>query len=81
MKDLVYVTGHKNPDSDSICSAFSYSEFKKKTTNQKAGKRNSTQQFWLVVYPIFFLKKHPVVRLERVILPFKTLGRFSCFFI
>lgn len=33
MKDLVYVTGHKNPDSDSICSAFSYSEFKKKTTN------------------------------------------------
>jgi len=33
LKDLVYVTGHKNPDSDSICSAISYSEFKKKTTN------------------------------------------------
>lgn len=30
MNDVVYITGHKNPDTDSICSAISYSEFKNK---------------------------------------------------
>lgn len=24
MKDIVFVSGHKNPDSDSICSAIAY---------------------------------------------------------
>lgn len=28
MKDTVYITGHKNPDSDSICAALGYAEFK-----------------------------------------------------
>lgn len=28
MKDTVYITGHKNPDSDSICSALAYAEYK-----------------------------------------------------
>ena len=28
MKDRVYITGHKNPDSDSICSAIAYAEYK-----------------------------------------------------
>lgn len=27
MKDVVFVTGHKNPDSDSICSAIAYADF------------------------------------------------------
>ena len=31
MKNVVYVTGHKNPDSDSICAAYGYAEFKNKT--------------------------------------------------
>ena len=31
LKDLIYVTGHKNPDSDSICAAYAYAEFKNKT--------------------------------------------------
>ena len=31
MKNIVYVTGHKNPDSDSICAAFGYAEFKNRT--------------------------------------------------
>lgn len=31
MKDVIYVTGHKNPDSDSICAAYSYAELKNKT--------------------------------------------------
>ena len=30
MKDIVYVTGHKNPDSDSICSAIAYADFLKR---------------------------------------------------
>ena len=28
--DVVYVTGHRNPDSDSICSAIAYAEYLKK---------------------------------------------------
>ncbi len=31
MNDVVYITGHRNPDTDSICSAISYAEFKNKT--------------------------------------------------
>ncbi|MBP9920327.1 MAG: putative manganese-dependent inorganic diphosphatase [Proteiniclasticum sp.] len=31
MKDIVYITGHRNPDSDSICAALAYAEFKNKT--------------------------------------------------
>ncbi|WP_411679153.1 putative manganese-dependent inorganic diphosphatase [Clostridium thailandense] len=30
MSDVVYITGHRNPDTDSICSAIAYSEFKNK---------------------------------------------------
>jgi manganese-dependent inorganic pyrophosphatase len=30
VEDLVYVMGHKNPDTDSICSAIAYSELKRK---------------------------------------------------
>lgn len=33
MKDIVYITGHRNPDSDSICAAIAYAEFKNKTGN------------------------------------------------
>lgn len=36
MKDIIYVTGHKNPDSDSICAAYSYAEFKNITGDTKA---------------------------------------------
>ena len=31
MKDTIYITGHKNPDSDSICAAIAYADFKNKT--------------------------------------------------
>lgn len=31
MNDIVYITGHKNPDTDSICSSIAYAEFKNKT--------------------------------------------------
>lgn len=32
MKDKYYVTGHKNPDTDSICAAIAYAELKRKKT-------------------------------------------------
>lgn len=31
MRNKIYITGHRNPDSDSICAAIAYSEFKNKT--------------------------------------------------
>ncbi|MCL2323409.1 MAG: putative manganese-dependent inorganic diphosphatase, partial [Oscillospiraceae bacterium] len=33
MKDTIYIIGHKNPDTDSICAAIAYSEFKNKIGN------------------------------------------------
>jgi manganese-dependent inorganic pyrophosphatase len=30
VKELIYITGHKNPDTDSICSAIAYAELKKR---------------------------------------------------
>ena len=29
--EKIYVIGHKNPDTDSICSAIAYADFKKRT--------------------------------------------------
>ncbi|WP_251860464.1 putative manganese-dependent inorganic diphosphatase [Clostridium sp. Marseille-Q2269] len=29
MNDLIYITGHRNPDSDSICASLGYADFKK----------------------------------------------------
>lgn len=28
MKNKIYISGHKNPDTDSICSAIAYAELK-----------------------------------------------------
>lgn len=36
MKDIIYITGHKNPDTDSICAAIAYAEFKNKIGNALA---------------------------------------------
>jgi len=33
LKNVIYVTGHKNPDSDSICAAYAYAELKNKTSD------------------------------------------------
>lgn len=33
MNDAIYIAGHKNPDTDSICSAIAYAEFKNRTGN------------------------------------------------
>ncbi|QAA31698.1 putative manganese-dependent inorganic diphosphatase [Clostridium manihotivorum] len=52
MKDVIYVTGHKNPDSDSICAAIGYAEFKNKSGDIPAipvrlGEPNQETQFVL----------------------------------
>lgn len=52
MENIVYVTGHKNPDSDSICAAYGYSEFKNRTSNLptipvRLGNVNAETQFIL----------------------------------
>ena len=36
MSDLVYVSGHKNPDTDSVCAAISYSYLLNKTKKYNA---------------------------------------------
>lgn len=36
MKDYIYITGHRNPDTDSICSTIAYAEFKNKIQKTKA---------------------------------------------
>jgi len=51
-KNTVYVIGHKNPDTDSICSAIAYAYLKKTQTGQRysarrAGQLNSETQFVL----------------------------------
>lgn len=36
MKQIVYVTGHRNPDTDSICSAIAYAAYKNEVENYNA---------------------------------------------
>ncbi len=36
MKETIYITGHKNPDSDSICAAVAYAEYKNKVSDVNA---------------------------------------------
>ena len=48
----VYVIGHKNPDTDSICSAIAYAALKTKLTNspyeaRRAGQLNEETQYVL----------------------------------
>lgn len=48
----IYVVGHKNPDTDSICSAIAYAELKKKVTGEeyvarRAGQINEETQYVL----------------------------------
>ena len=51
-RDRVYITGHKNPDTDSICSAIAYAELKRKTGDSdylacRCGDINEETQFVL----------------------------------
>ena len=52
-ENKVYVTGHKNPDTDSICSAIAYANLKRQTSNdatyiaKRAGQLNAETEYVL----------------------------------
>ena len=52
-EETVFIIGHKNPDTDSICSAIAYADFKTRTTHginfipKRAGQINKETEFVL----------------------------------
>lgn len=53
----VYVIGHKNPDTDSICSAIAYADIKNRTTKgtyvaKRAGQINEETEFVLKYFHV-----------------------------
>lgn len=69
MENIVYVTGHKNPDSDSICAAYGYSEFKNKTSKLptipvRLGNVNAETQFILDYFGVKAPKLLETVKLK-----------------
>lgn len=69
MKDIIYVTGHKNPDSDSICAAVAYADFKNKTGDIPAipirlGNVSRETQFILDYFNVEAPKFLPTVRTQ-----------------
>ena len=70
-KSTVYVIGHTNPDTDSICSAIAYAALKRKLTGERysarrAGQMNSETRFVLkrfgVMPPAYLPDVRPQVR-------------------
>lgn len=82
MKDIIYVTGHKNPDSDSICAAYAYTEFKNKigATNAVAcrlGNVNQETQFILDYFDAEAPKFLNTVKLKVEDLQFDNISPIS----
>lgn len=74
MKETVYVFGHKNPDSDSICAALAYAEFKNASGNINAvpvrlGELNRETKFILDYFGV-----EPPMLLETARLSVKDLN-------
>ena len=71
MSKIIYVIGHKNPDTDSIASAIGYADLKQRLGNQNtiaamAGAPNPQTRYILdrigIPDPIFLADVHPKVR-------------------
>ncbi|CDF58162.1 putative manganese-dependent inorganic diphosphatase [Thermobrachium celere] len=66
MKDVIYVTGHRNPDSDSICSAIAYAELKRKlgynAEPRRLGEINRETEFILNYFNIPVPEYLPTVK-------------------
>ena len=82
MKDIIYVTGHKNPDSDSICAAYAYSEFKNKigeteTVACRLGNINQETQFILDYFDAEAPKFLNTVKLKVEDLQFDNISPIS----
>lgn len=56
MQNTIYITGHKNPDTDSICAAIAYSEYKRKkgypAVPVRLGDLNRETQFVLKYFSV-----------------------------
>lgn len=82
MKDIIYVTGHKNPDSDSICAAYAYTEFKNKIGETRAvacrlGNVNQETQFILDYFDAEAPKFLNTVKLKVEDLQFDNISPIS----
>ena len=68
MEEIVYITGHKNPDSDSICSAIAYAEYKKKSginaVAARLGELNRETAFVLDYFGVTIPEYLPTVRTQ-----------------
>ena len=80
----VVVIGHRNPDTDSICSAIAYAELKNKTTDlvcepRRAGKMNQETEFVLkkfgVTPPRMCTDVNPKIRVVIYTLEFSIMSR------
>lgn len=79
MKETIYITGHKNPDSDSICSALSYAEFKNGSGHINAipvrlGKINRETKFILDYFEVEAPKMLETIRLSVEDLDFDKIA-------
>ncbi|MFW2487115.1 putative manganese-dependent inorganic diphosphatase [Clostridium chromiireducens] len=79
MENVVYVTGHKNPDSDSICAAYGYAAFKNKISNLPAipvrlGNVNAETQFILDYFKVEAPRLLKTVRLRLEDLDIDTIN-------
>lgn len=82
MENVVYVTGHKNPDSDSICAAYGYSEFKNKTSKLptkpvRLGNVNAETQFILDYFGVKAPDLLETVKLKVEDLEFDTISAIA----
>jgi manganese-dependent inorganic pyrophosphatase len=69
MNNAIYITGHKNPDTDSICASIAYAEFKNKTGDLKAipvrlGEPNRETQFILNYFGVELPKFISTVKVQ-----------------
>lgn len=79
MNETIYITGHKNPDSDSICSALAYAEYKNGNGNINAipirlGKINRETKFILDYFGVKAPKALDTIRLSVEDLDFDKIA-------
>lgn len=86
MKEKVFITGHKNPDTDSICAALSYADLKNKIGEIQAvpirlGELNQETKFvldrWGFEAPEFVSNLKPMVRDLELDEAFTVTGNIS----
>ncbi len=82
MKDTVYILGHKNPDSDSICAALAYADYKNASGNVNAvpvrlGELNRETKFILDYFGVEPPKLLETVRLSVSDLNFDRIAPVS----